>query len=358
MPSLKFTVATSRSELTRLLHAPDWVDAVIIGIDTEDAGPLDILRELRSLPREIPAVVVAAVDDNTSAVAAIKLGAHDYLLEQPGYLPELAFSLNAALRQADLARSNRHLLEELERLNQSLEVKVAKRTSELMAQIEVRKVAESRLAALSSRLLRVQEEERRSTARELHDQIGQTLTGLKLQLEQVQQQVTGPSAAVTEALAVTQTLLDDVRSLTQQLRPQILDDLGLQPALEWHLNGYLRQTGINVALDVSLPAERLRPELELVVFRMVQETLTNVARHAGVKTANLTVAADTERLQVEIADRGCGFDVAAALASHNSIGLAGINERVNLAGGRFEIVSQPGRGTRVNAEFDLNPPTP
>ncbi|MBC7368258.1 MAG: histidine kinase, partial [Undibacterium sp.] len=186
---------------------------------------------------------------------------------------------------------------------------------------------------------------------DLHDQVGQLLTGLRFQLEAAR-----PAApALDETLALTDELLSTVRELTLQLRPRILDDFGLRPALEWHTRRFATQTGIDIELDVALPEHRLAPELETVVFRLVQEALTNVARHSGATAAMVTVAADTATLHVEISDRGRGCDAVAALAGHNSLGLAGAAERVRLAEGRFELFSQPGQGTRLHAEFPLPP---
>lgn len=354
-PHFDFTMVGSRRQLSDLVRGEGGVDAVVLGLDLGDASPLDILREFRSLPEEIPVVVVSASVDSYLAVAAIKLGARDVLRYGAGSLPELVASLTAALRQSDLERTNRQLVDKLERINHSLEAEVARRTRELVEEVEVRKAAQARLASLSSRLLRVQEDERRAIAHELHDQVGQTLTGLKLQLEQLKRQVADTSAArgLLEASATAQQVLSDVRLLTQQLRPQILDDLGLQPAVEWHTRLFERQTGIAVSVEVSLPAARLGPDLELVVFRLAQEALTNVARHSGAKAAQLTIVTDTEKLHVEISDRGRGFDVATARAARSSIGLSGMQERVALAGGQFEVFSKPGSGTRLHAEFPL-----
>ena len=359
-PNLDLTTTATHEEFTQLLHGPRQVDAVLIGPDPGGVSALDILREVRSRPDMIPTVVVTPHGDSDTAIAAIKLGAHDYLKLTPGYLPELVMSLNAALRQSELATLNGQLIEQLETLNQSLETKVEHRTRELVSEIEVRKSAETRLAYLSMRLLRVQENERRTIARELHDQFGQTLTGLKLQLEMIRRHTKDAQAEplVAEALTAVQTLLTDVRALTQQLRPRVLDDLGLQPAVEWIANQFRQQSGLDITVDVSLPPGRLPGELETVVFRLVQEALTNVTRHSGSTTASVTVAADAEQLQVEISDRGRGFDVDAALARHTSVGLSGMEERVQLAGGRLEIVSPPGRGTRLHAAFNLNTPPP
>ena len=180
------------------------------------------------------------------------------------------------------------------------------------------------------------------------------LTGLKFQLEAATAQA-GPAAQekLAEATTTANELMRHVRELTQLYRPRVLDDLGLQPALEWHAKQFQRQTGITLSLDLGLPAVRLPSELETVIFRITQEALTNIARHSGAKTAAISITQETEQLHVEISDQGCGFELGPVLARRDAIGLAGVRERVHLAGGRLEIVSQPGQGTRLNVMFPL-----
>ena len=354
--------AASLPTLESFLRCETAFDAVVLGPNLPAIPMLDALRHLRAHDEDIPVIVISEYDDGETTIAAFKLGAHDYLLHRPGCMAELVFSLNNALKRADTERLNARLSGELAALNRSLADQVAARTRDLEAEIVVRREAEhraednaARLQALSTKLLRVQEDERRALAQELHDQIGQLLTGLRFQLEAAGSSQDRPSHALSEALALTDELLRSVRALTLQLRPRMLDDLGLQPALEWQTNLFRNQTGIAIELELTLPPTRLAPELETVVFRMVQEALTNVARHSGATAAFVTVSADDTALQVEIADRGRGCDAAAALARRDSLGLAGIAERVKLAGGHFELFSQPGQGTRLHAEFALTP---
>jgi signal transduction histidine kinase len=349
---------------------------VLFRSDPGSPGPLDALRNLHSHFAGAPVVVLAARSDGETAIAAFKLGAQDYILQQEGYLSELVFSLNSLLRLAETDRLNQRLARDLAELNRSLEAQVAARTKELQAEVAVRLKAEhdaaehaARLRILSKRLFKIQEDERRAIARELHDQVGQMLTGLRLQLEALVKNAgdrTGAAAATLpeklgESLALATELMAHVRELTQQFRPRILDDLGLRAALEWHARLFQRQTGVTTAVEVSLPQERLPIELEIAVFRIVQETLTNIARHAGCKEASVTVThapatgpqPDGARLLVEITDRGRGFDLDTVLASRNSIGLTGLTERVTLAGGTVEIFSRINQGTRIHAEFPL-----
>ena len=344
--------------LEKFLRHEVAFDAVVLGPHIPTAAMLAALRQLRSLGADVPVVVLAAHSHGETAVAAFQLGAHDYILHAPGCLTELVFSLNHALKRAATERLAARLTGDLATFNRSLTNQVAARTRELEAEILVRRAAErhaaaqaARSQALAARLLRVQEDERHVLARDLHDQVGQLLTGLRFQLEAARTTPTGP--ALGEALAVTADLLTTVRALTLQLRPPLLDDLGLEPAIAWQLETFRRQTGIAVERELSLPATRLPRELEITVYRVVQEALTNVARHSGARTATVTVTADETTLHVEISDLGRGFDAPAALARRDSLGLAGLAERVQLAAGHFELYSQPGHGTRLHAEFAL-----
>jgi signal transduction histidine kinase len=339
-PQVTMATAVNAAEFHAFIRGGFAADAVIIGPNPAHGRPLDILRQLHSEAGHVPVLLLSARSDGETAVAAFKLGAQDYILQKQDYLTELVFSLNNILRRVEIERQNSQLAHELEALNRSLEAQVVARTAELQA--------------LSSRLLRIQEDERRAIARELHDQVGQMLTGLKFQLGAAVAQA-GPAAQekLAEALTTSTELMRHVRELTQLYRPRILDDLGLKPALEWHATQFQRQTGVAVALDLNLPPDRLPSELETVIFRITQEALTNVARHAQSTTASVTITTNDQHLLVEISDRGRGFELAPVLARRDAIGLAGLRERVNLAGGRLEIFSQPGQGTRLHAEFPL-----
>jgi signal transduction histidine kinase len=337
-PQLDVTVLTTAPDLDRAVQAGLRADAVLIGSPPAGTDPFDLLRKLRSLVADLPVILLAARNDAEAAVAAFKLGAQDYILQSGDYLAQVVFSLGHAINRHALARRNVQLQRELAVMNRSLEAQVEARTGELHA--------------LSLRLLRVQEQERRHIAQELHDQIGQMLTGLKLQLEAaVPEAAPAGRSRLDEARVLAQELLERTRKLTLQLRPRLLDDLGLKPATEWHLELFQRQTGIAVGLECSLPPGRLPAELELTVFRLVQEALTNVARHAGCTAAQVAIVAGEAELLVEITDRGRGFDLERGRAKHDSLGLAGMAERVQLAGGVLELSSRPGQGTRVHASF-------
>jgi PAS domain S-box-containing protein len=225
-------------------------------------------------------------------------------------------------------------------------------TDRKRAEEELR-AASQRLRALSRRLLEVQEQERRHLARELHDEIGQYLTGLKLQLEAAG--LTAPTdvaARLAGARAMLRDLTERVRELSLRLRPTMLDDLGLVPALVWLLERYTAQTGVRVAFTHAGLGRRFPPEAETAAYRIVQEALTNVARHAGVAEAEVRLTADGGGLTVAVADRGAGFDPAAAAARPTG-GLSGMRERAELLGGTWAVEAAPGAGTRVTARLPV-----
>ncbi len=222
---------------------------------------------------------------------------------------------------------------------------------------EQMRAAHDRLQALSTRLVEVQEAERRHIARELHDEIGQILTGLKLLIEAgtFTHDVTRVHATLKEAQALVNELMNRVRNLSLGLRPTSLDDLGLVPALRWHFERYIAQTGVQVVFKhIGIEGRRFAPQVETTVYRVVQEALTNVARHANVDHVTVRLWADEETIEVQIEDLGSGFDPDAVLSGGTSGGLSGMYERVALLGGRLTVESRPGAGTRVTAEIPLS----
>jgi signal transduction histidine kinase len=219
-----------------------------------------------------------------------------------------------------------------------------------------RQVAEAhaRAEALGRQLLEVQEAERRALARELHDEFGQLLTGLRLLLAPGRAR-TGIAAATDaeRALGLVDELLARVRGLSLDLRPAALDQLGLLPALLTLFERYTDRTGVRVEFRHEGIEGRLDPGIETTAYRIVQEALTNVARHAGVDAATVRVRAADGVLGLQVADRGRGFDPGASPSRSRSGGLDGMRERARLAGGRLTIESRPGGGARLTAELPL-----
>ena len=258
--------------------------------------------------------------------------------------------------------------QEIKRLNQKLEQRVVERTmqleaviKELESEIIERKRTEEklqryseRLQVLSNRLIQVQEAERRHIAQELHDEIGQSLTGIKLALDMMIKLPSGNmEPCLNEVQKMVQELLRRVRSMSLDLRPSMLDDLGLLPALLWHFDRFTTQTNIRVKFRHDGLNTRFSPEVETAAYRIAQEALTNVARHACINHVDVVFKADREKLVIHIQDKGVGFDYASAKASGDSAGLKGMNERLSMLGGKMTIDSSPGVGTELTVTIPL-----
>jgi signal transduction histidine kinase len=223
---------------------------------------------------------------------------------------------------------------------------------------QVRKVTEAQLALrsqISMRLMEVQEAERRHLARELHDEIGQLLTGLRLLLTLNRDSAAGEiKTRLDEARTLVDDLLARVRRLSFDLRPADLDQLGLLPALLAFFERYTAQTGVLVTFRHQGVDRRFSSQTETGAYRIVQEALTNAARHAGVASVNVRFWVDADKLNIQIEDRGSGFDPDVALKAPLSSGLIGMQERIMLLGGRMTIESSPGSGTTLSAELPLD----
>ncbi len=210
-----------------------------------------------------------------------------------------------------------------------------------------------RLGLLSRRLMEVQELERRSIARELHDEISQALTGLKLTLEMAARQPPDEvGATIYRAHTLVNELMAHARKMSLDLRPPMLDDLGLLHALLWHMENYTKQTQVEVNFRHSgIEGRRFEPEVETAAYRIVQEALTNAARHAQVNEATVRVWTQQDKLMVQVEDTGIGFDPTQTLIASNTSGLAGMRERAKLLGGQVLVESRSGAGTRLTAEL-------
>jgi two-component system, NarL family, sensor kinase len=231
---------------------------------------------------------------------------------------------------------------------------IAKRVEQISARnerlLERMVEGERRFRGLAKSVWKVQEEERRRLARELHDGIGQTLTALINQLRRVQPDG-GAAGGLDAAIQVAELALRDVRELSRLLRPPVLDDLGLRAGLTWLARTLREQSELTTWFEwLAVDEERLDPELETLIFRIAQEALNNVVKHSGQGEARLTVRRRADIIELEIADDGRGFDVGNVLSPSGGaagLGLRGIRDRVELFGGQFAIESVPGRGSRL-----------
>jgi len=305
-------------EMAEALDNQDW-DIVLSDYVLPGFGGLNALKILHDRGLDLPFIVVSGQIGEDVAVEAMKAGAHDYIMK--GNLKRLGPTIEREIKEAQERKE--------------------------------RRLAEKQTRSLSSRLLSVQEEERRTIAKELHDQIGQSLTALKLMLNQVSHSPPEKNAqTLEEAQAILSELIQQVRDISLKLRPSMLDDLGLLPTLLWHFERYTAQTGIAVHFDQQNLEKNFNAEINTGVFRIIQEALTNVARYAGVHDVQVKVRSNDSSISLAVKDHGRGYDPI-MLQPGSSTGISGMHERAQLLGGRLVIKSSPGSGTEVTAEIPL-----
>lgn len=221
------------------------------------------------------------------------------------------------------------------------------------ANLVLDRLAEHR-QVVAAQILRAQEEERKRIARELHDETSQSLTSVVVNLVAVEQQMPAGPEELLNRLRLTkdiaQRTLDETRRLMFDLRPSVLDDLGLVPALRWFINQRVLPVGLQVELQTSGLEQRLPEELETAIFRILQEAITNVVKHAQAKNLKVRLAREPGRIAGLVADDGAGFTPAASTGKGDGdqgLGLFGMQERAALVGGTVQIKSAPGSGTTV-----------
>lgn len=231
-----------------------------------------------------------------------------------------------------------------------------------------RLLAESRqmqeqMRHLSHQILLAQEEERREISRELHDEIAQTLAGINVYLAALKAEATGKTNGLGRNIARTQRLVEKsvniVHRFARELRPTVLDDLGLIPALHSFMKGFTKRTGIRIRFTAAAVVEQLNSSKRTVLYRVAQEALTNITKHAAASLVKVSLQKVSGAVRLEINDDGKSFHVARVLAVKRPkrLGLVGMRERVEMVGGSFSIDSNPGKGTTVRAQIPFGSST-
>jgi len=262
-------------------------------------------------------------------------------------------------------RIERELYESEQRSRQladALDIQVQFRTQELRRRNAEILLQSDQLRDLSGRLMRVQDDERRRIARELHDSAGQNLAALGMTLAGLENDAKRDPArfskSVKDARDLIEGLTQEIRTTSYLLHPPMLDEFGLSSALRWYAEGLAERSGLRIDVNVPDDLDRLAPEMELAIFRLVQECLTNVHRHSGSKTALIRIAREADKICVEVLDRGKGMSperFAEVQSQAVSVGIRGMQERVRLCHGQLTIDSNP-LGTKITAIFPVKTP--
>jgi PAS domain S-box-containing protein len=299
-------------------------------------NPVVLIMDARSYPNMksiemfkdlgIQTIILAPLFRRGSVIGAVML----FFREKLDFLPEDELKLIKGLAdQAGVAIANASFFEQV-------------------------RASRERQQFISSQLVKVQEDERRSLARELHDEVGQMLTGLQFTVKSLMTNSDEEQRnKLDEAQIIISAIISQIRELSINLRPSLLDDLGILPTLEWYFDRYEAKTGIQVKFQQQNLDKRFYAELETTAFRIVQEALTNVARYAETNVVDVRIIVLESIMQIEVIDQGRGFDTS-GLVKGQSLGLEGMRERAYAIGGMLEIQSGMGLGTRIRASLPVS----
>ena len=290
----------------------------------------------------------------TSAVSPV--GARRWCRVAFGDVTDRKKAEEAQRRLEDLANTNLGLNREIVR-RQTVEHTLKKSEQRQSLLVKQSRHMQGQLRHLSHQILQAQEEERMRISRDLHDEIAQTLVGINVQLAALTKEAAGGPKGLKQKIARAQRMVEKsvekVHQFSRKLRPALLDDLGLIPALHAFMKGFTKRTGVHTSLTAIAAAERLDAAKRTVLFRVAQEALTNVARHAQASRVEVTIQKLPEGICMKIMDDGKSFQVDRVLhgKGRKHLGLLGMRERLEMIGGSFAVESAPGKGTTIVAQI-------
>lgn len=352
----KVLEASTGAEALRL--ADQAPDLITLDLNLPDVDGFEVCRRLKANPKtaHIPILHISATFvDPEHRVKGLEGGADAYLAE-PISGDELLATVGALLRMKQAEREARlqsaeaeKARWELKKAHDELEMRVQERTTELA--IKAQEIRE-----LTGRLLKSQDDERRRLARELHDSTGQMLAALKINLDVINTRASGLDPEikqlVSESTVITEEINRQLRTMSYLLHPPLLDESGLRSALRWYVDGFAQRSGIEVELNFSPKIARLPPDLEIAIFRVVQESLTNIHRHSHSTTAAIHVASDAGKVEVKIVDTGKWVQRLHEKQFVPGVGIMGMQERIRQLGGEFDVIPSAA-GTTIRAIVPL-----
>jgi signal transduction histidine kinase len=353
-----YKVREARNGAEALRLADEGPDLITLDVHLPDTDGFEVCRQLKSNPRtaHIPVLhISAAFAESEYRVRGLETGADRYLAE-PISRDELLATVGALLRLKQAERTVRlHQAEaenarkELKKAHQQLEQRVEERAVQLAQKT-------AGIHQLTGKILMLQDDERRRLARELHDSAGQMLVAMKLALDEMSEEAKGRKIAtlVADTIAINEDMSRQLRTMSNLLHPPLLDEVGLPSALHWYTEGFAQRSRVKVDLQMTPDFGRLPAGMEIALFRVVQECLTNIHRHSGSATADIRLTRTPETVQVEIIDTGKGI-VPERLHGGRvvpGVGLMGIHERLRHYRGGLEITPSD-NGTTVTAIIPL-----
>jgi signal transduction histidine kinase len=362
----KFTHAETLSEAMAQARKETF-DVLLLDLSLPDVTGRETFLRARQEAPQLPIVVLTGVEDEAVGLEAVRHGIQDYLIKGQAYGRQTARAIRYAIERKRTETALKQAESALQQERDQLDTRIQQRTAELSEanrslQVEIvqRQRAEEAHQRVLRRLSTAEETERGRISRELHDQLGQDLTALKLGLQMLRKQ--GPFASsVQESIGkleqLAEGLMRNIHRLAWELRPSALDDLGLELALRRYTTEWSESTGVPIDFHShGVDGRRLPPECETTLYRITQEALTNVARHAKARRVSVLLERRTDLASLIVEDDGKGFDAEAALAAaatQGSLGLLGMQERAKLAGGTLEFESTPGAGATVFVRLPL-----
>ncbi|MFI5251255.1 MAG: response regulator [Bacteroidota bacterium] len=330
--NLNFTVRIAGTEEEFIEEMSKFFPQIILAdFSLPQFTAFQALKLLKDLHLTTPVILVTGSQSEEVAVECLKAGAEDYILKQS--LKRLPSAVLSVLEKKEAERHKREIERQLFLSNRQLR-------------------------ALSARLQMVREEERTQIAREIHDELGQTLTGLRLDLAylegklklygQVDKEIL--DSQIQSMSSLVDSSIQTVRRIATELRPQVLDDLGLIPALEWQTAEFQSRTKIQCTLKSNLEDVKLDQNYSTALFRILQESLTNVARHSSANKVSVKLHVNAKTITLSISDNGKGI-AENEIPSLKSLGILGMRERALLLGGKLNITGKRGRGTTIFVEI-------
>jgi signal transduction histidine kinase len=353
--SQKHSLARSAEEARRLLKVEAY-DLVLCDIRLPGESGMSLVEHVLSEYPDTAVIMVSGVDDPQTFEKAIEIGAYGYIIK-PFNSSEVMINISSALRRKGLELWHRIYCE-------SLEQKVAERTRDLEQELAERKWAEGELersreelSRLSGHLLSSREQERASIARDIHDDLGQTLTALKMDLFWLKSNLPADGQNVLKKISDMSLLLQNtsktLKRICSELRPDLLEEFGLVAAMQSYAEEFQKRFGIQCLFEFDKEDIDVGKEKATALFRIFQEALTNVARHSHGKEIRVVIQEKGNSVCLSITDDGKGFDPERDPAV-KSFGILGMRERTHILGGEFHLEASPNRGTLVQVKIPMD----